>query len=381
MDPGPLVDAQRCLCAAETARYARQIMLPEFGVAGQERLAAARVLVVGAGGLGSVTATYLAAAGVGTIGIVDDDVVDLSNLQRQVIHSQRDLGRAKVDSAVDRLAQVNPHVVVVRHRERLTAANARGVIAAYDLVVDGADNFATRYVVGDACALEGRPHVWGSILRFDGQASVWWPPHGPCYRCVFPAPPPSGSVLSCADAGVLGSLCATIGAACATEAIKVITGMGRTLVGRLLVHDALDQTYADLPLRRNPACALCGPRATVREPGQGVLEACAVPVVDPARRVSVGELAELVASGSVTLVDVREPAEWREGTIAGARGIPLGELAGAEVPSGPVVVFCAGGMRSQRALAVLDRRGIAARDLDGGIVAWRAAGQSVEMPA
>ncbi len=362
------------------ARYARQVSLPEFGRAGQERLTEAHVLIVGAGGLGSVTATYLAAAGVGTIGLVDDDIVDVSNLHRQVIHGERDLGRAKVDSAADRLAQINPQVRVVRHRERLVAGNARGLVSAYDMVVDGADNFATRYVVGDACVLEGRPHVWGSILRFDGQASVWWPPHGPCYRCVFPAPPPAGSVLSCAEAGVLGSLCATIGAVCSTEALKVLTGMGRPLVGRLLVHDALEQSYAELTLRRNPACVLCGPQASVREPGEGVLEACAPPTAAPGRRLGAADLAHLVEAGEVTLVDVREPSEWASGVIPGAHGIPLGELAGADLPSGPLVVYCAAGGRSLRALAVLDARGVAARDLDGGIAAWRADGRRVVHP-
>ncbi|MFN8097350.1 MAG: molybdopterin-synthase adenylyltransferase MoeB [Dermatophilaceae bacterium] len=381
MDVASTAGPQRVLGGAQEARYARQTMLPELGPAGQERLAGARVLIIGAGGLGSVTATYLAAAGVGTIGLVDDDVVDVSNLHRQVIHGERDLGRAKVDSAADRLAQINPHVRIVRHRERLEAGNARGLVATYDLVVDGADNFATRYVVGDACVLEGRPHVWGSILRFDGQASVWWPPHGPCYRCVFPAPPPAGSVLSCAEAGVLGSLCATIGAVCSTEAVKVLVGMGRPLVGRLLVHDALEQTYGELPLRPNPGCALCGPEATVREPGEGVLAACAPAPVAAGRRLATADLAALVEARAVTLIDVREPQEWATGMIAGAHAIRLGELAEADLPDGDLVAYCAGGVRSQRALAVLDGRGIAARDLEGGIAAWRAAGGPVVEPS
>ena len=229
------------LSVAARARYARHLLLPEIGESGQRNLTGARVLVIGAGGLGSVTATYLAAAGVGTLGIVDDDVVDVSNLQRQVIHATVDVGRPKVDSAADRIAAINPLVRVERHQFRLTASNARQLVAAYDLVVDGADNFGTRYVVGDACALMGRPHVWGSIHRFDGQVSVWWPPHGPCYRCVFPLAPPPGTVPSCGEAGVLGSLCAAIGSVQATEAIKLLTGAGRPLVGRLLLHDALAQ--------------------------------------------------------------------------------------------------------------------------------------------
>lgn len=375
MDPVPLATGPGAPIAE--ARYSRQALLPGFDAAGQARLAASRVLVIGAGGLGSVTATYLAAAGVGTLGIVDDDLVEVSNLHRQVIHGERDLGRAKVDSAADRLGQINPRVRVVRHRERLDETNARALIAAYDIVVDGADNFATRYVVADACVLESTPLVWGSILRFDGQATVWWPPAGPCYRCVFPSPPPAGSVLGCAEAGVLGSMCATIGAACSTEALKLIAGVGRPLIGRLLVYNALDQSYGEIPLRPNPRCALCGSEATVTTPGEGILAACAPP--EPVgERLSPSDLAGLLANGELVLVDVREPDEWASGMIAGARGIPLRELATADVPEGGVVLYCAGGVRSAEGVRLLRKAGREARDLAGGIAAWRAEGRSAE---
>lgn len=376
MDVGPTGEAAPDLTGPARRRYARQIMLDGFGEEGQRRLAGARALVVGAGGLGSVTATYLAAAGVGTIGIVDDDVVEESNLHRQVIHSTGDLGRPKVDSAADRLAALNPLVEVVRHHERLGPDSAMRLVGAYDVVVDGADNFATRYVVADACALAGVPHVWGSILRFDGQASVWWPPHGPCYRCVFPAPPAPGSVLSCAEAGVLGSLCATIGAACSTEALKVIAGIGRPLIGRLLVHDALAGSYAEIPLRRNPACALCGPDASIAAPGAGLT---ATP--EPADRLDPAGLArELSGPRPVVLVDVREPHEWAGGMIPGARGIPLGQLTAAgDLPAWErVVLYCAGGVRSAAGVAALTAAGFAdVTDLAGGIAAWQAAGGEI----
>lgn len=376
MDVPPIGEPALCLEAAERRRYARQIMLVGFGEEGQRRLAGARALVIGAGGLGSVTATYLAAAGVGTIGLVDDDVVDESNLHRQVIHATGDLGRRKVDSAAERLDAINPLVRVERHAERIGPDNALRLVTAYDLVVDGADNFATRYVVADACVLAGRPHVWGSILRFDGQVSVWWPPHGPCYRCVFPAPPAAGSVLSCAEAGVLPSLCATVGAACSTEALKLIAGIGRPLLGRLLLHDALECSYAELPVRRNPACALCGPAATISSPGQDV-----APLAVPAGRLDpAGLTRELDGERAVVLIDVREPHEWATGMIPGARGIPLGQLAAvADLPTEQrIVLYCAGGVRSAAGVETLVERGFAdVTDLAGGMAAWRSAGRPV----
>ena len=252
MSTDPLVKTGRSLSRPELTRYARHVLLPDVGRDGQERLAAARVLVVGAGGLGSPALLYLAAAGVGTIGIVDADVVDLTNLHRQVIHSDADIGRPKTESAEAAVHRVNPHVAVERHDLALDSSNALEIIAGYDLVVDGTDNFPTRYLVNDACVMLGKPHVWGSILRFDGQVSVWWAGHGPCYRCVFPEPPPPGSVPSCAEGGVLGVLCAAIGSVQSTEAIKLLLGIGEPLTGRLLVHDALRQSWDTLTVRADP---------------------------------------------------------------------------------------------------------------------------------
>ena len=261
----PLAEPGPDLTTEEKARYARHILLPDVGIEGQRRLKNARVLVVGAGGLGSPALLYLAAAGVGTIGIVDDDTVDASNLQRQVIHGTPDVGRPKTESAAEAVARVNPLVEVVRHDLRLDATNALGVIAGYDIVLDGTDNFPTRYLVNDACVLLGKPHVWGSIYRFDGQVSVWFAGHGPCYRCVFPEPPPPDSVPSCATGGVLGVLCAAIGSVQVAETIKLIVGQGDPLVGRILVHDSLRQSWDTLRVRQNPACPLCGDHPTIHE--------------------------------------------------------------------------------------------------------------------
>ena len=265
MSTDPLVKTGRSLSRPELTRYARHVLLPDVGRDGQERLAAARVLVVGAGGLGSPALLYLAAAGVGTIGIVDADVVDLTNLHRQVIHSDADIGRPKTESAEAAVHRVNPHVAVERHDLALDSSNALEIIAGYDLVVDGTDNFPTRYLVNDACVMLGKPHVWGSILRFDGQVSVWWAGHGPCYRCVFPEPPPPGSVPSCAEGGVLGVLCAAIGSVQSTEAIKLLLGIGEPLTGRLLVHDALRQSWDTLTVRADPECPVCGDDPTITD--------------------------------------------------------------------------------------------------------------------
>lgn len=338
---------------------------------------AARVLVLGAGGLGSVTATYLAAAGVGVIGIVDDDLVEESNLQRQVIHDSSAVGVAKVASAAARLSALNPLVQVVQHRVRLTATNALELVSGYDLVVDGADNFATRYVVADACALLRRPHVWGSILRFDGQVSVWAPPAGPCYRCVFPQPPPPGSVASCSAAGVLGSLCAAIGSMQSTEAIKVITGIGRPLIGRLAVHDALAGTWGEVALRANPRCRLCGPQADITAPEDPYAAA-----PDSGPRHTGEDLAQiLTADPRVVLVDVREPSEWAGGVIPGALLHPVGRIADLPVPSDArIVLYCASGIRSQAGAGQLRAQGFGqVSDLAGGIAAWP--GRLVPPPA
>src|ERR671927_1319404 len=246
-------------------RYRRHLIIPDVGMAGQKRLKNAKVLVVGAGGLGSPALLYLAAAGVGTLGIVEFDVVDESNLQRQIIHGQSDVGRSKAESARDSIKEINPHVDVRLHETRLDSDNVLDIFGQYDLIVDGTDNFATRYLVNDACVLLNKPYVWGSIYRFDGQASVFWSEHGPCYRCLYPEPPPPGMVPSCAEGGVLGVLCASIGSIQVTEAIKVLTGVGEPLLGSLMVYDALEMTYRKIRVRKDPNCAICGDNPTVTE--------------------------------------------------------------------------------------------------------------------
>lgn len=365
----PLVEPSPSLSAAERRRYARHTRLAEVGEIGQRRLAAARVLVVGAGGLGSPSLTYLAAAGVGTLGIVDDDVVELSNLHRQPIHGESDLGRAKVESAAERVRDINPYVTVRAHAERFSGATARELVGAYDLVVDGADNFATRYLVTDACALAGIPHVWASINTFAGQLSVWWAGRGPCYRCVFPQAPPAGSVASCAEAGVLGALPGVMGALQASEAIKLITGIGEPLVGRLALHDALAGTWEELRVLAREGCALCGAQPTITEVVEtGVTRE--VPVISSA------SLESLLGAPGVVVVDVRESAEFVEGRIEPSVHVPLRELLAGSVPleewrEQQVVVYCRGGTRSAEAVSHLLSQGIAgARSLDGGIIAW-----------
>src|SRR5690606_21267822 len=255
----PLVEPAAELTVDEIRRYSRRLIIPDVGVAGQRRLKNARLLCVGAGGLGSPALRCLAAAGVGTLGVVDFDTVDESNLQRQVIHSQADIGRPKVESAAETVRGINPYVNMVVHNTALDRDNIREIFSQYDLIVDGTDNFATRYMVNDAAVLLGKPYVWGSIYRFDGQVSVFWAEHGPCYRCLYPEPPPPGMVPSCAEGGVLGVLCASVGSIQATEAIKLLTGIGETLVGRLTVYDALEMSYRTVGVRKDPNCVLCGP--------------------------------------------------------------------------------------------------------------------------
>jgi molybdopterin/thiamine biosynthesis adenylyltransferase len=254
----PLVEPAAELTVDEVRRYSRHLIIPDVGMTGQKRLKNAKVLCVGAGGLGSPALLYLAAAGVGTLGIVDFDVVDESNLQRQVIHGQSDIGRSKAESARDSIREINPYVNVIVHKARLDSDNAMQIFSDYDLIVDGTDNFATRYLVNDACVLLGKPYVWGSIYRFDGQASVFWAEYGPCYRCLYPEPPPPGMVPSCAEGGVLGVLCASIGSIQVNEAIKVITGIGEPLAGRLMIYDALEMTYRSVKVRKDPECPVCG---------------------------------------------------------------------------------------------------------------------------
>jgi len=372
------------LSRAELHRYARHLVLPDVGMEGQRRLKEARVVCVGAGGLGSPLALYLAAAGVGTLGLVDHDVVDATNLQRQILHGTRDVGRSKLDSAVDRLADVNPHVEVVRHETRLTSANALDVLADYDVVVDGTDNFPTRYLVNDACVLLGKPNVYGSIFRWEGQVSVFATKGGPCYRCLFREPPPPGLVPNCAEGGVLGVLPGIIGSLQAMETIKLLLGVGESLAGRLLIFDALEMSWREVRLRHNPDCPVCGDAPTQRElidyelfcgvaPDGSPLptEPATVPELDAA------ELAARLSSEVPPfLLDVREPWEWQVSNLEsrGAVLIPLGALDErlTEVPRDrPVVVYCRSGQRSLDAAERLSRAGAAeVYNLRGGILAW-----------
>jgi sulfur-carrier protein adenylyltransferase/sulfurtransferase len=388
----PLVAPAAELTTEERARYARHILLPQIGLEGQRRLKNARVLVVGAGGLGSPALMYLAAAGVGTIGVVDDDVVDASNLQRQVVHGVDDVGRPKTESAAETVARINPLVTVVRHDLRLDSSNALELLADYDVVLDGADNFPTRYLVNDACVLLGLPHVWGSIYRFDGQVSVWFAGYGPCYRCVFPDPPPPDAVPSCATGGVLGVLCAAVGSVQVSEAIKLVVGQGDPLVGRLLVHDSLRQTWDSLTVRANPDCPVCGEAPTVTSlvdyeqfcgmPGASVASEPAVGAVpDTFAEVTATELATMLAARErgereFELVDVREPGEREVVSIPGARAIHLDRFregtAADELPRGiPVVLMCKSGARSGEAAGLLAGTGRSdVANLTGGVLAW-----------
>ncbi len=376
-----LVEPAAELTSEELVRYSRHVILPQVGLVGQRRLKAARVAVVGAGGLGSPALLYLAAAGVGTLGVIDDDVVDASNLQRQVIHGQGDLGRPKVDSAADAIAGVNPHVQVHRHPVRLDSMNAFDVLGGYDLVLDGADNFPTRYLVGDACELLGLPEVWGSIYRFDGQVAVFWSGHGPVYRDLFPEPPPPGAAPSCAEGGVLGVLCAAIGAVMATEAVKLICGIGEPLLGRLMVFDALEMSWRTLRVRpdpdRTPVTELIDYEQWCAAPTGDDMAAQSVREVDA--RALASMLAEREAGRRLfTLLDVREPYERDIVTIPGSVLLPLADLldavgadASAGLPDGPLVLYCKSGARSARALAALAYAGRDdASHLAGGVLAW-----------
>jgi molybdopterin/thiamine biosynthesis adenylyltransferase/rhodanese-related sulfurtransferase len=361
------------LTAQERQRYSRHLLLPEVGVEGQRRLKAARVLCIGAGGLGSPAALYLAAAGVGTLGLVDFDVVDVSNLQRQIIHGTPDVGRSKLESARSRIEALNPEVRVETFEALFSVTNARTLVEGFDVIVDGTDNFPARYLVNDACVMYGRPNAWGSIFRFEGQASVFAAPGGPCYRCLHPEPPPPGLVPSCAEAGVLGVLPGIIGTIQATEALKLILGIGESLIGRFLVYDALKMRFRELKLPKDPDCPVCGPRpaiTTLRESaascdtrGSGAPE------------LSVRELKARIDSGRPPLIlDVREPSEAAICGLPGARLIPLGELSRRldELdPSAEIVVHCKSGGRSARAAAMLEEKGFTrVSNLTGGILSW-----------
>jgi adenylyltransferase/sulfurtransferase len=379
------VDPADELTIDEVRRYSRHLIIPDVGMAGQKRLKNAKVLCVGAGGLGSPSLMYLAAAGVGTLGIVEFDVVDESNLQRQIIHGQGDIGRPKAESARDTVLEINPHVQVNLHTERLDSSNVMELFSQYDLIVDGTDNFATRYLVNDACVLLGKPYVWGSIYRFDGQASVFWAEHGPCYRCLYPEPPPPGMVPSCAEGGVLGVLCASIGSIQVNEAIKVITGVGQTLLGRLMIYDALEMTYRQVKVRKDPNCAVCSENPTVTELID--YEAFCGTISDEAAEaardstITVLQLKDMLdardaGEDDFVLIDVREPNEFEIVSIPGAVLIPKGEfLDGSALEKLPndkrVVLHCKVGGRSAEALAVVQGAGYSdAVHVGGGILQW-----------
>ena len=371
----PLVEPAEELSVEEIARYSRHLIIPDVGVPGQKRLKNAKVLVVGAGGLGSPALLYLAAAGVGTLGIIDFDVVDESNLQRQVIHGVSDLGKPKALSAKESIVEINPHVNVILHEERLDSDNALDIFRPYDLVLDGTDNFATRYLVNDACVLLGKPYVWGSIYRFEGQVSVFWDEHGPNYRDLYPVPPPPGMVPSCAEGGVLGVLCASIGSVMVTEAIKLITGIGESLLGRLMVYDALEMSYRTIKIRKDPKA----------EPITKLIdyeEFCGV-VSDEAQQaafgstITVADLKEMLDAGKDPyLVDVREPVEYEIVKIPGGVLIPKDRILSGEALSElpqdkPVVLHCKTGARSAETLAVLKGAGFSdAVHVGGGVIAW-----------
>lgn len=390
-EPGLCVGVQSTMTGpsfsrSELLRYARHLALPEVGLEGQRRLKASSVLCVGAGGLGSPLALYLAAAGVGTLGIVDSDEVDATNLQRQLLHGTSDVGRSKIDSAVDRLREVNPHVDVVGHETRLTSENALDILADYDVVVDGTDNFPTRYLVNDACVLLGKPNVYGSIFRWEGQVSVFATEGGPCYRCLFREPPPPGLVPSCAEGGVLGVLPGIIGSMQAMETVKLLLGVGETLAGRLLIFDALEMTWREVRLKRNPHCPICGDEPTQTELIDYEIFCGLKPDPDaptppdagpPIPEVDAAWVdGRLNSDGAPFLLDVRESWEWLVSSLEshGALLIPLGELEArmGEVPRDrPIVVYCRSGERSLTAARRLAEAGFDdVANLAGGMLAW-----------
>ena len=375
-----VVNALPALSNEEIARYSRHLIMPEVGLRGQQRLKAASVLMIGTGGLGAPLGMYLAAAGVGRLGIVDFDVVEASNLQRQIIHGTKDIGRKKIESARDRLRDINPHIDIETHETRLASDNAMRLFQNYDIIVDGTDNFPTRYLVNDACVLSGKPNVYGSIFRFEGQASVFWAEHGACYRCLYPEPPPPGLVPSCAEGGVLGVLPGIVGAIQANETIKIILGAADTLVNRLLLFDAWQMKFRELKLRKDPNCPVCGENATIKElidyeefcglaPGQQV----APPKLE---EITATELKRRLDRGDdIQVIDVREPHEYEIARLPGTTLIPLAQVAGRmnEIdPSRDTILHCKGGVRSAKAIEALQRAGYAGHlvNLKGGITAW-----------
>jgi adenylyltransferase/sulfurtransferase len=382
LDTLPGRAAGAALSQQEVARYSRHLIMPEVGMEGQKRLKASSVLLIGAGGLGSPLGLYLAAAGVGRIGLVDFDVVDFSNLQRQVLHGTPDVGRPKLQSARDRLQAINPTVRVDLYETRLTSQNALEILRPYDVVIDGTDNFPTRYLVNDACVLLGKPNVYGSIFRFDGQASVFYPGRGPCYRCLYPEPPPPGEVPSCAEGGVLGILPGLVGCIQATEAVKLILGRGEPLVGRLLLYDALQMSFREFRVRRNPKCPVCGERPTITglidyEQFCGVRgqEAPAPAAAAGLAEITVEELKGRLDRGDdVFILDVRNPEEYEICRIPGSTLLPLPALPQRfrELDAGrEMVVHCKSGVRSQKAIAFLRQQGFTKlKNLKGGVLAW-----------
>ncbi|HUQ33383.1 MAG TPA: molybdopterin-synthase adenylyltransferase MoeB [Pyrinomonadaceae bacterium] len=377
---------QQALSNEEIARYSRHLIMPEVGMDGQRRLKAASVLMIGTGGLGAPTGMYLAAAGVGRLGILDFDVVDESNLQRQIIHGTKDVGRPKIESARDRLHDINPHVQLDTYETRLTSENALALFREYDVVVDGTDNFPTRYLVNDACVLTGKPNVYGSIFRFEGQASIFWAERGACYRCLYPEPPPPGLVPSCAEGGVLGVLPGIVGAIQANETIKLILGAEGVLINRLLLFDAWRMRFRELKLRKDPSCPVCGERPTITELID-YEEFCGLkpPVVaaqvtaeqgPQMEEITATELKRRLERGDdVQIIDVREPNEYQIGRLEESKLIPLGQVVGrmSEIDeSREAVIHCKGGVRSAKAIEALKRAGYNGRliNLKGGITAW-----------
>jgi molybdopterin/thiamine biosynthesis adenylyltransferase/rhodanese-related sulfurtransferase len=367
----------------EIHRYSRHLLIPDVGLTGQQKLKAASVLVIGSGGLGSPVALYLAAAGVGRIGLIDYDVVDFSNLQRQIIHGESRLGDLKVESARDRMLDINSEIQVDIYNVMLTSDNAFEIAEPYDIIVDGTDNFPTRYLVNDLCVITGKPNVYGSIFRFDGQASVFYAEEGPCYRCLFPEPPPPGLVPSCAEGGVLGVLPGTIGSIQATETLKLILGIGESLVGRLLLYDALDLSFQEVKLNKNPECKVCGVNPTVTELID-YEDFCGIPAHDHDEGsagdkwdITVDDLSvKLDAGEKIKLIDVREPHEQQISNLDGSELIPLGQFAArlSELDSSEeIVIYCKSGTRSTRALEILASAGFEkVKNLKGGINSWAA---------
>jgi len=377
----PLVEPAAELTVDEVKRYSRHLIIPDVGMTGQKRLKNAKVLCVGAGGLGSPALLYLAAAGVGTLGVIDFDVVDESNLQRQIIHGQSDIGRPKALSARDSIKEVNPYVNVIVHEEALSNDNVMEIFSGYDLIVDGTDNFATRYMVNDACVLLGKPYVWGSIYRFDGQASVFWAEYGPCYRCLYPEPPPPGMVPSCAEGGVLGVLCASIGSIQVNEAIKLLIGIGEPLVGRLMIYDALEMNYRRLNIKKDPDCPICGENPTITELIDydafcGAVSADAQEAASGSTITAAELKAMLDRDEKIFLVDVREPNEYEIVSIPGATLIPKDQfLNGSALERLPqdkrIVLHCKSGARSAECLAVVKNAGFSdAVHVGGGVLSW-----------